>query len=314
MKAVSFFFTLALLVGSQAFADASGCVHGKAGDDNTLLTCRLQGFTCKSVNSGSLCVMDKTHAPNGFTYSEPIAILIPPGITRPQNILLHLHGWKGVCEDLNAPPTVMERNFNFLTQMKNAGYDHSVLVIPMSRYHCDTYYAELQGQKQFERFTSYISGLLNPINDRWIISGHSGAGTVISTALSRNPAFMKKVDAVMMIDATYGIDRTLPYWDQIVSVNPKVLVHSNYTTNAGTAYGWDRLKSFMQQKGVGGNFRFGWVDDHCKVVGASKDPKVMTDYERFLKIAYIKTHPSHVQTKKPIFKPTHIPQPTKPLH
>lgn len=244
-----------------------------------LLKCHLKGFTCTPTEGGDMCVVNSVNV-RGFKYTQPVAILIPPGVTQPKNILLHLHGFKGVCEAAAAPPATVEKEFRFLTQMQQAGAMDSVMVFPMSRGQCTDYNNQLVGQ--FAGFTKWASGLLKPATDEWVISGHSGAGMVISAMLSANTKFVPQVSTIMLLDATYGISSRLGQWDRIVAANPGILIAADYTTRAGTSTGYSQLKSHLAAKKIALDFKFAWYDAHC-IVPTPSSGAPPSDYVRFLK-------------------------------
>lgn len=264
-------------VGSAhgAFKVDPDCASGSS----RLLKCQLKGFICTPTIDGDICVLDSVRTP-GFTYTQPVAILIPPGVTVPQNILLHLHGFKGVCEDASAPPLAMEKEFGFLTQMRQAGASDAVMIFPMSRGKCIDYNNQLVSQ--FAGFTKWARALVKPSTDEWVISGHSGAGMVISAMLSVNPKFIRQVSTIILLDATYGIPSRLGQWDRIVAANPGILIAADYTTRAGTATGFSQLKSHLTAKKVAIDFKFAWYDSHCAVPKPSAGASP-SDYVRFLK-------------------------------
>jgi hypothetical protein len=273
-----FFYNASAHAASKADPD---CASGSS----KLLKCQLKGFTCTPMIDGDMCVVNSVRV-SGFNYTQPVAVLIPPGVTTPQNILLHLHGFKGVCEDASAPPLAMEKEFGFLTQMRQAGATDSVMVFPMSRGQCTDYNNQLVGQ--FAGFTKWASGLLKPATDEWVISGHSGAGMVISAMLSANPKFVRQVSTIMLLDATYGISSRLGQWDRIVAANPGILIAADYTTRAGTSTGFSQLRSHLAAKRIALDFKFAWYDSHC-VVPKPSSGTTPSDYVRFLKKGLART-------------------------
>jgi hypothetical protein len=210
--------------------------------DSFLLTERLKanGFTCTSETNGDVCTISKINT-GGFKYDQPVAILVPKNVRRPQNTLLHLHGFRGVCESADTSAKGMADEFNFLQQMKDANATNSVMVFPMSTGKETTYQASLV--PQFSKFTAWVNSQLQPTTDHWTVSGHSGAGSVISSALSSNPSFAKKVDSVMLLDATYGIPGHLSQWQNIAKSNPNMKITSIYRKGTATQSGSDLLAS-----------------------------------------------------------------------
>lgn len=225
--------TCALLLISSFGLSASAA-------DPNLLTERLKasGFTCSREINGDVCTIPSVNT-SSFKYGQPVAILVPKNVRRPQNTLLHLHGFRGVCEDSNASAKFMADEFNFLQQMKDANATNSVMVFPMSTGKEATYQSSLV--PQFSKFTAWVNSQLQPTTDHWVVSGHSGAGSVISSALANNPGFAKKVDSVMLLDATYGIPGHMGQWQSIASNNPNMKITSIYRKGTATQSGSDML-------------------------------------------------------------------------
>lgn len=227
---------------------ASTCMS-QALADPTLLTEKLQanGFSCASEPNGDICAIAKVNA-LGFKYDQPIAILVPKNVRRPQKLLLQLHGFRGVCEPEDASPKYMADEFQFLEQMKQAQASNSVMIFPMSTGRETTYLSQLV--PRFAKFTNWVNAQIQPTSDHWIVSGHSDAGRVISSALANNPSFTKKVDSVILLDATYGIPTHLSQWKNIVNANQDIQIHSVYIRGSATQPGSKLLKSSLPNKAV----------------------------------------------------------------
>ena len=187
-----------------------------------------KGFTCSDRQDGSICTISGVQS-RKFNYSEPIAILVPKHVQNPSKILLHLHGWRGVCEDKNISAAGMADEFNFLQQMKEAGATNSVMILPMSVGHEGTYDKELV--PQFSGFADWVNSEVHPSSDRWILSGHSGAGSPLARAMASHPTFAKKVDSVLLLDAAYGMSGHIGQWQSAVEANPKLKISSVYATD-----------------------------------------------------------------------------------
>ena len=210
--------------------------------DPFLLTEKLksQGFKCVSQDNGDICTISSVNT-KAFSYSQPIAILVPKNVRSPDKVLLHIHGFRGICESASASAVDMATNFNFLSQMKEANATNSVMVMPMSTGKETTFNASLV--PQFSKFTDWVNAQVQPTSNRWVISGHSGAGSVIAAALSQNPKFSKRVDSVLLMDATYG--NHTGQWSSLVDANPSVRIDSLYRGGTPTQAGSKALKSSL---------------------------------------------------------------------
>ena len=278
MIAARRFLPLIVLTVSS-FAQAK--VDCSANGSSDLFACQLQakGFRCSTEKNGEVCVISAVNNKTfNFRYSQPMAFLVPTGLTQPQNILLHIHGFKGVCEASDASPRDMQREFSLLDQMKNAGATRSVMVFPMSVGKCETFQNELV--PRFSVFTRWSESLIHPTSLKWIISGHSGAGSVLSRALVANPTFSQKVDSVFLEDATYGMGYNVTLWNKIVANNPKIAIASVTRPRTATATGASILLAALDERRVSKSFSSTSIR-HCQIPN-KRDDGQMSFYENFL--------------------------------
>lgn len=198
------------------------------------------GFKCRHQQNGNVCTInriDEKINSSPLDYSQPVAILVPDGVTeRPKDMILYLHGFRGVCgvNDQTSPEKMVDQ-FHFLDQMKEAKATNSVMVFPMSRGKCETYNQELVGQ--FKQFTNWAELMVDPVDDRWVVAGHSGAGSVLANSLSRNPEFTSRVDGAILLDATYGMGGHNSQWVRASEANNLlkiVSVHTDGETGSGS--------------------------------------------------------------------------------
>ena len=230
---------LCLILASGLSASWSGAATVDSNTQGLVDDLKKKGFSCASREDGSICTISSVNS-RKFSYSEPIAILVPKNVQQPSKILLHLHGFRGVCESNDISAAGMADEFNFLQQMKEAGASNSVMILPMSTGKESTYKSELV--PQFSEFTNWVKSEVHPSSDRWIVSGHSGAGSSIVVAMAQNPTFTKKVDSVFLLDAAYGMPGHIDQWQKIADSNPKLKISSVYATN-GPQQGSVQLKN-----------------------------------------------------------------------
>lgn len=237
---------------------------------------KQKGFSCTSRREGDICAISKL-ANAQLSYSQPVAILVPLGVERPERLLLHLHGYKGVCEAANAGPVAMSDEFDFLGQMKDAGATNAVMIYPMSTGNDTTYINELV--PRLGRLLTWAEGLTQAQGKRWILSGHSGAGFVISAALEQAPSLVQKLDSILLLDATYGIAARVGEWTEIANAivqrKSATVVYSAYIPGTSTEAGSDQLEQLLKKKKVRTSFSKAVASHHCAVPSE--------DYARFLR-------------------------------
>lgn len=248
------FILMILLMAS--FAQASDFLVDKLKD---------KGFTCTPADHGDICKIAHVDSP-GFKYSQPIAIFVPKNIRRPTELLLHLHGHRCVCEPCAATPEQMVNEFDFPKQMQTAGAANSVLILPTSTGHCTNFESELA--PHFDDFVKWVDSTVDPANDHWVISGHSGAGRAIGAIMSHqaktDPAQLKKIDSVILLDATYSTRPSyFTQWQNAAKVNSKFSVYSVYRTDGGTETGSRLLRSNLPHNDV--QIMKSETGAHCKV-------------------------------------------------
>lgn len=184
------------------------------------------GASCTSTGSGDYCIFSSATA-----YSQPVVMLIPPGLSKPEALILYLHGHRGVCSvsDSTAPANMATR-YKLLEQMREAGADKMVTVFPMSRGSCKDYDNALV--PNWPSVAAWAESLLKPTSDKWIVAGHSGAGRAIANILSRHKEFTRRTDAVGLLDAAYSMDNYLDRWAIAAGANRRMMIRSFYATNS----------------------------------------------------------------------------------
>lgn len=221
--------------------------------ESDLLVDRLKarGFTCTPSENGDLCRIDRVNAP-GFKYSQPVVIVVPKNVRRPTDLLLHLHGHRGVCPGESSPEN-MVKAYDLPRQMKEAGAANSVMIFPVSTGQCTTFEKELA--PNFAAFAAWVKGEVQPAKERWTISGHSGAfrpiGTILGRESEKHPELVKKINSVLLLDATYS-SRPGYYdqWKSAARVNPNMDVATVYRTGGGTEAGSRMLKKALPNQDV----------------------------------------------------------------
>lgn len=248
-----------LVLGLRAAASAD-C-------DNGYLACRLSrmsGVSCANepaattvLGIGSaLCVI----APkaSGFSYSQPIALLIPAGLQKPSRLLLNLHGNRGLCPAVGAAPARIVKDFALMPQLLTQA-PGAAMFFPMSEGATQTYDQELAGR--FGEFSKWAEGLSGaPEGARWIVSGHSGAGRALAVIVGAQPA---NVDAALMLDAAYNVqqDKYAPLWKKAAGGRAKI--YNVYTIGAGTSGNSAYLEDLLGKDLF--RSRPAKTDDHCRV-------------------------------------------------
>jgi hypothetical protein len=254
-----------LALGTSVATLASGAAHALSSPLADKLA-QQPGISCRPAPNGDICTLRTgihSETPT-LHYSQPIAILIPPNVSHPSDLVLHFHGFRGVCESNSATPAQMANNFEMLSQMKNAGATNSVMILPMSKGKETTFNQELV--PQFEAFTSYMTQLTEPVaNNHWIISGHSGAFQPIGAILAKaSPSFVKRLDSVILLDSTYT-QRSgwFQSFERAAAINHKMDVYSTWRAGGGTEAGTRELKTSLPQNHV--EIARSSTSSHCHV-------------------------------------------------
>jgi len=195
------------------------------------LTQRLSaaGAMCAAIPGGHACIFGTTPK-----YKQPVVILIPPNMDRPQNLVLYLHGHRGVCGVTDSTsPSVMSHRYKLLEQMNAAGASNMVTVFPMSRGSCGDYDNSLV--PNFPDFADWAKGKINPLNDLWIMAGHSGAGRAMANILSRYKDFTQKTDIAALLDAAYSMNSYIGRWQVAAGANRRLKIRSFHATSSPEA-------------------------------------------------------------------------------
>lgn len=172
-------------------------------------------------------------------------MLVPDGVTHPTRVLLHIHGFRGVCDDNTL--SSMLSSFGFLDLMKRAEAMNSVIIIPRSEGHETTFNNELS--PRFNAFVKWVNQELNASSLEWTITGHSGAYQPIGSILNQENSLNIKIKNIVMLDATYS-QRASYYneWIPAAAANPEMHVYS--VTRPGTANGTAMLKAALSPYGI----------------------------------------------------------------
>lgn len=188
-------------------------------------------FSCRPAQPdgiGDICVSTDAAA---FLYPQKIAILVPKGLERPNDISMHIHGWRGVCESANLGPEQFARNYRLFEQMVSGGGGNSVMVLPMSSGKNGTHGNYLG--PRFTKFSNWMEELVQPRARSWAITGHSGAFWPIRQILASKQETVQKIRAVGLIDATYS--RSTPAsLERAQRLNPSLRIYSTYIRRSGT--------------------------------------------------------------------------------
>lgn len=221
--------------GSSASEDGDlGTISGNSLTENLL----RQGFRCDVGELGDICHIPKVTSGN-FRYSQPVYVLIPRGLRRPRQLLLHLHGQRvGIPRDVT--PEAMLADFQFMEQLGWAGARESALVFPVSRGKVEEFETELV--PRWLDFTRWAETLLNPERKAWILSGHSRAysplGRIVGFQEGDNSGFFVKLEAIILLDATFS-SQTAYYdnWRRFRAAFPNLTVYSAFVPGGATERG-----------------------------------------------------------------------------
>lgn len=226
------------------FGGALGTLGAYAQPSTVLDRLKAARFNCVTKATGQVCTAT-ANAATGFRYPLPISVLVPAGVATPKQIILYLHGFRGVCPATNASPEQIEADWQLIQQMISGGAADSVLLFPMSQGKCATYDSSLV--PRFKAFIDWGHNLLQPATKDLIVAGHSGAGARMANALDANPLVTKKTQAVFLLDATYGMSSTsspdLDKWARIVRTNPGIKIFTRYLAGTATDPGSRNLKN-----------------------------------------------------------------------
>ena len=209
---------------------------------------------CARHASATVCVLDGIRLP-GLRYDAPIAFVVPDSLGetfQPEQIILYLQGFRGVCRaadgssDSRANPEQTMAIFDIVGQFNRAIEDaakpRSLLVFPVSYGHNDDYKNQLVSQ--LSPFVAWVEKEINAAPGvRWHIAGHSGAGAVISAALSRQADLAAKFDSAILLDATYSMGAHLTEWRTIARSQRGIFIQSVYQEGSSTATGSRTLQS-----------------------------------------------------------------------
>ncbi|KHD87709.1 MAG: hypothetical protein OM95_12860 [Bdellovibrio sp. ArHS] len=146
-------------------------------------------------------------------YPQKVNIYIPRSLQQAAlSVNLHFHGY-----NLDRPQDI-QRHFN----MKNGDGDYgaflarsqasSLLVIPESTGNGKDYSSFLGSAKQVNEFLAKIAKVSGTENQKWSMSGHSGAGKVINQILSDRRSLRPGLNSIALFDALYGPHENIQKW------------------------------------------------------------------------------------------------------
>jgi len=183
------------------------------------------GFTCQDVSHGYFCQIPNLNF-NGVYYPLPIAVLIPESLEIPENPILFLHGYRGMCEPASATAQDMAQRFQLLEQLDQSSASQSVIVFPVSLGQRETYEKYLI--PQFRLFLDWALDLIRPMHSLWTLAGHSGAGGTIAMALGKSG--VGPIRSVLLMDGTYSMqEKYLPFWKTAAVFSPNMMIRGVYS-------------------------------------------------------------------------------------
>ena len=205
-----------------------------------------KGFKHFTIPAGDVYVAPHISAPH--TYSQPVIIAVPKGFKQVDRVVVHFHGHRGICEPSNITPEKFIHGYYLLEQLVDQKMFNTVLVMPISLGKCETFEKELA--PFFPQFRDWISDSIEHHGHDWIISGHSGAYRTIGTIMHNSvkmPDFIKKLDGIIFLDATYtsGKEWVKGFQDALLVQNPRCKIFSVYRDGGGTYEGSHLLQTSM---------------------------------------------------------------------
>jgi len=239
-----------------------------AAEDFLVDRLKSQGFTCAPAEGGDLCKTARVQS-SEFNYSQPIAVFVPKNVRHPTRMVLHLHGHRCICEPCDTSVEKMISASHLTTQMKEAAGSNAVLILPTSTGKCVNFDEELA--PRFSQFAQWTKKTIQPAEERWTLSGHSGAGralgTIVGNAAKNNPELLKKMDGVTLLDATYSTSEpVITAWKNAVKANPRLQIYSIIQNGGGTETGNRLLKNALPPE----NFSSEKTKTaHCGIPGSS---------------------------------------------
>lgn len=242
------------LIQGAALALIFLSVAASAGEDGLASRLQSRGARCESVAGGSadLCVFPRVSA-GSFNYSEAVAFLVPRGVVKPTEIVVHIQGFRGVCRssegvvDTNASPRQTLENFGMIRDFLANATATGVLVFPISKGKNATYHAQLEGR--FGAFSEWARTTVGAEKQTaWYLSGHSGAGSVILRSLSNasGSVAFRGLRGIILLDATYGSHGG--EWKNLLSKNRAVFMQTAYRSGSATERGSLELRALSQQR------------------------------------------------------------------
>lgn len=219
---------------------------GYAASDLLVDKLLTRGFTCTPQGAGHFCQINQVRSPQ-FSYSQPIAIYVPRNTRRPQNLVMHLHGFRCVCEACDRSAQQMMTGFDLPGQLERAGPTNSILITPISQGQGTQFNAELV--PRFSQFMAWVDATVQPTaQQQWYLSGHSGAGssigTILGQAATRDPQSLAKIRGVSLLDATYSTGSTpLAQWRRAIEAQPSMKIFSVVQQGTTTVRGSSLLRT-----------------------------------------------------------------------
>jgi hypothetical protein len=249
-------FILHLALGFSAKFAFASC-------DTNYLWCRLEnmnGVTCNSTTGGKVCVLP-ANTP-GFSYSKPMAVLIPTNLKTPKQMVLGMHGNRGYCPTVGAAALDVALSWGATKELPS----DAVMFFPMSTGVTVEYQSELA--PKFQKFAKWAQDLTGaPSNADWTIAGHSGSGRAIAMILGEKPSNVK---AALMLDAAYNCTWANYAWRWRAAKDGRAKIYNVFTTGAGTLKNSRWLANELGPSKF--DSRLSTADYHCAVPRAEFGP------------------------------------------
>lgn len=200
------FFLIAFLVQAYAWAGSEITQSELPKFNDQVITKKFseRGWSCNQFDrsDGMTC---KGHFQKEV-YPEAVAIIIPPSFRKKDysSIVLHMHGWVDDSDEPTLDDTLKYYRYDrlFSTTGRN-----SVLVVPRSNGHCETFNKIFGDEKSFNSFVGELENLLSnvglserPHSLPLTLTGHSGAYKAIGSILTHS---LDRVREVYMFDSIY---------------------------------------------------------------------------------------------------------------
>lgn len=248
-----------LFIGSLILSISPFTAQAQSSDLITKL--KDAGFKCEPVwkkntdpVSGHICEISRVSTKD-FSYNQPIALMIPKGVSTPSQLVLHLHGNRDVCGQQGASPRDLIQRSGLMNQVYSPAANNSITILPTSQGKGETYKSQLV--PKFDQFVKWIEETTGAKSDaEWVITGQGGAhepiGDILQQQATSNPSYLKRVKGIGLLSPTYSKEPT-QYVNKLkkaVDTNSDLKIHTVYYTKSSNKGGSSALEKAFGSKHV----------------------------------------------------------------